>query len=577
MMIRVSVVALCLLTVQVSLSQSGDESVIIRAMRDELNRNMDELKSDGYNDPFFIGYGVTELKTININALNGGIYQSSLDSARSWYTRVMVGDYAVNDENYNDPNMVFTQDPGYSNLPLDDNYNGIRRALWISTNNIYKAAARLQKSKTDLYKEIGIKELPLKDFAEAPKVQIYDRKPIRIPDKDEWDKRVAELSAQFLDIPEIFRSAIGFFYIGANHFFVNSEGIEVVTPHELGYLTISVQVIDDDFQLVTEELAYLVSSIEDLPKEEVIAEDIEKLKAFLKAKKELETFEDIYYGPLLVEGDLVGNFFMNALMTGDVNIAADREGLNNTDKGLLETYVSNMKKEIARDPQRIANSDLTVTALSHLEDYKGIKLLGNYTVDSEGVIPPDTLKIVENGRLVTQLNGRTPVPLAPESNGHNRLNFNLGGTFKSIAPGILAIESKRPIPGNEMKKGLIRKAEESALDYALLFRPIKTNGISSMFQAYKVDLKTGEETPIRIDFVDLTNSISLFRINGISDDKVVSNQFWGNTGSGGVNGVPITLIVPGSILVDGFELTGLSENYQSNSRYVPTTPSPLAK
>ncbi|MEQ9218511.1 MAG: hypothetical protein RLO17_10735 [Cyclobacteriaceae bacterium] len=577
MMMRVSLIACSFLFFWSAYAQSGDESVILSAMRDELKRNMNELKSDGYKDPFFIGYGVTELKTININAMNGGIFRSSLDSARSWYTRVMVGDYAVNDENYNDPNMVFTQDLGYTNLPLDDNYNGIRRSLWISTNNIYKAAARLQKSKTDLYKEMGIKELPLKDFAEAPKVQIYQSKPINIPDIKSWEEKVSSISKGFLDVPEVFRSAIGFFYIGANHYFVNSEGIEVVTPHELGYLSISVQMIDEDYKVFAEELAYLVSSVDDLPSEEVIEEDIKKLKAYLRDKMSQENFEDIYYGPLLVEGDLVSDVFMNALMVNDLNITAERDNLNNTDKGLLETYITNMKKEMGRGPQRIANPDLTVTALSHMETYDGVKLIGNFTVDSEGVIPPDSLMIVENGRLVTQLNGRTPVPLAPESNGHNRLNFNFGGTFKSIAPGILSIESKKPTKASEMKKSLIRKAEEIGLDYALLFRPVQTAGISSMFQAYKVDVATGEETPVRIDFVDLSSTISLFRVNEISDKKIVSNQFFGTTGSNGINGVPISLIVPDAILVDGFEISGLSDNFQSNNRYVPTTPSPLAK
>ena len=574
---RVSLIACSFLFICSGYAQSGDESVILRAMRDELGRNMNELKSDGYKDPFFIGYGVTELKTININAMNGGIFQSSLDSARSWYTRVMVGDYAVNDENYNDPNMVFTQDLGYTNLPLDDNYNGIRRSLWISTNNIYKAAARLQKSKTDLYKEIGIKELPLKDFAEAPKVQIYKSKPINIPDIKQWENRVSAIGKGFLEMPEVFRSAIGFFYIGANHYFVNSEGIEVVTPHELGYLTISVQMIDEDYKVFAEELAYLVSSVEDLPSEEVIEADVNKLKEYLKNKVKQESFDDIYYGPLLVEGDLVADVFMNALMVNDISITAERDNLNNTDKGLLETYISNMKKEMARGPQRIGNPDLTVTALSHLDTYNGTKLIGNFTVDSEGVIPPDSLKVVENGRLVTQLNGRTPVPLAPESNGHNRLNFNFGGTFKSIAPGILSIESQKPTAASEIKNALIKKAEEIGLDYALIFRPVKTTGISSMFQAYKIDVKTKEETPVRIDFVDLSSTISLFRVNGISDKKIVSNQFFGSTGSNGINGVPISLIVPDAIIVDGFEISGLNENFQSNSRYVPTTPSPLAK
>ncbi len=575
-MMRVSLIVCSFLIICSGYTQSGDESVILKAMRDELGRNMNELKSDGYKDPFFIGYGVTELKTININAMNGGIFQSSSDSARSWYTRVMVGDYAVNDENYNDPNMVFTQDLGYTNLPLDDNYNGIRRSLWISTNNIYKAAARLQKSKTDLYKEVGIKELPLKDFAEAPKVQIYNRQPITIPDIEIWEKRVSKLSKGFLDVSEVFRSAIGFFYIGANHYFVNSEDIEIVTPHELGYLSISVQMIDENYKVFAEELAYLVSSVDDLPSEEVIASDINKLKDYLKNKMSQESFEDIYYGPLLVEGDLVSDVFMNALMANDINIAAERDNLNNTDKGLLETYISDMKKEMARGPQRIANSDLMVTALSHMDTFNGVKLIGNFTVDSEGVIPPDSLKLVENGRLITQLNGRTPVPLAPESNGHNRLNFNFGGTFKSIAPGILSIESKNPTPASEMKNSLVKKAKEIGLDYALIFRPVQTNGLSSMFQAYKLDIETGEETPVRIDFVDLSSSISLFRVNQISDKKIVSNQFFGSTGGNGINGVPISLIVPDAILVDGFEISGLSENFQSN-RYVPTTPSPLAK
>ena len=552
-----------------------DESVILRAMRDELNRNMDELKSEGYNDPFFIGYGVTELKTLSINSMNGGIFQSSTDSARSWYTRVMVGSYQVNDENYNDPKMVFTQDPGYTNLPLDDNYDGIRRSLWISTNNIYKAAARLQKSKTDLFKEIGVDSLPLRDFAKAPKVTFNKRQTIELPDQELWEKRVAQLSMSLLDFPGVFRSGVGFFYIGANHFFVNSEHTEIVTPHDLGYLNITTQHIDKDNSVFSEELAYIVTSKEDLPEEQVVKEDVETFRTFIENKSNLQTFDDLYYGPILVEGNLVSDFFLNALMAGDLSIIANRDNMNNNDKGLVQGYISDLQKEIERAPRRIANPDLNVMALTHLASYQGEKLLGNFTIDSEGVIPPDTLKLVEKGKLVTQLNGRTPVPLAKTSNGHNRLNFNFGGTYKSITPGILSITSENSKSSPDLKAELLEKAKEMGLEYALIFRPVQTTAITSMFQTVKIDVETGKETPTRIDFVDLSSNISLFRITGTSSNMIVYNQFWGQGGNG-INGVPISTITPDAILIEGFEFNGM-DNAQSNNKYVPTTPSPLTE
>src|ERR1044071_5398282 len=91
-----SVATLFTLVISVELVAQKDE-VILRAMQDELRRNM-EIRETGYDKPFFISYGLTDVNSYSVYASLGAIVQAEESNNRGKAMRVLVGDYVFNDE-----------------------------------------------------------------------------------------------------------------------------------------------------------------------------------------------------------------------------------------------------------------------------------------------------------------------------------------------------------------------------------------------------------------------------------------------------------------------------------------------
>src|SRR6478752_5446457 len=78
-------------------AQQQSEDIIIKAMEDELNRNISELKVPNLDKPFFIMYNISDQKSYAISAMMGSLSQSSESQQRfKSNTRVLVGDYSFN-------------------------------------------------------------------------------------------------------------------------------------------------------------------------------------------------------------------------------------------------------------------------------------------------------------------------------------------------------------------------------------------------------------------------------------------------------------------------------------------------
>ena len=85
---------------------------------------------------------IQDQKSYSIAATLGSIVRSTEKSFRfKSNTRVFVGDYAFNDESLED-NLTSAPTALEINLPVDDDYMGIRRSLWSSTDKVYRDAAR---------------------------------------------------------------------------------------------------------------------------------------------------------------------------------------------------------------------------------------------------------------------------------------------------------------------------------------------------------------------------------------------------------------------------------------------------
>src|SRR5882724_3570384 len=80
-------------------AQQSPDDVVLKAMKDEINRNLTELKLPDFEKPFFIMYGISDQKNYSISATLGSITRLSENQSRfRSTTRILVGDYDFNDE-----------------------------------------------------------------------------------------------------------------------------------------------------------------------------------------------------------------------------------------------------------------------------------------------------------------------------------------------------------------------------------------------------------------------------------------------------------------------------------------------
>ena len=83
----------CLLTFATLPGIAQEQDVLLKAMKDELQRNVSRLTLEGVSAPFFISYRVKDNHGLHIQATAGAITRFDTTRSRSMDVRVLVGDY----------------------------------------------------------------------------------------------------------------------------------------------------------------------------------------------------------------------------------------------------------------------------------------------------------------------------------------------------------------------------------------------------------------------------------------------------------------------------------------------------
>jgi PmbA/TldA metallopeptidase C-terminal domain len=580
------IIGIVILLSQQAFSQDSTETIMFRAMKDELDRSMKKLICNDCQAPFYIAYSIEDVKTIFTTASLGSLSNASERHYRSWSNRVLVGDYQLNDENFTDATRAKAPRDGDLELPLDNDYYGIRRALWMMTNNTYKSAAENYKNKIASLKDKNLsqKDLQIPDFCRVPVVKMS------IPDKNySWNKEylqklVKDVSTVFKDYPDIFYSEVAAFQVHANIYFYSSENCQIQTPIDLVYIMASALSQATDGDNVSAQVRYSAVNQEDLPKIENMQDDARALAQNLIERGKASILDENYSGPVLFLGQAVAEAFSQGFFTGTDNLIAYREPLYNSSQ-MSMFYGQNINSVEAKLDKPVIAKDLTVKDLSRLKTYHGVNLVGSYDVDGEGVVPPDTLTLIEKGVLKSLYNGRTPTRNIKESNGHNRYSITkYGGITHDLGPGVIFVTATDGTTIDKLKEQLIKTAKENDLDYAIMIKPIKQGNFYMPLNIYKVSVADGKETLLRDASMKSLNIASLKKIIGVSSGSLLYNTFMNenseNEEGGSMidnqeaipNGPPVSFIVPDGILIKEVDFDHQTKPLSSDR---PVVKSPL--
>lgn len=566
--------------------QNAAPDIIKRAMKDELFRNINNLKLDKLRSPFFISYSLCDASTFYINSTLGSIIKEDIKPFRKEDVRIIVGDYSRTNENFVDINSFWNDYTGTDNICLDNDYNGIRRSFWIKTDTKYKKVAESYESKVSAIKQQNIppEELNLADFSKADKI-VFDIPSVTFTvEKQKWENLSTAISGVFSKYNGISKSNVQVFIFKSDVYYVNSEGSEVKYPVSVAAIRITCQTMAADGEKLFDHLNYYALDPQDLPSAEIIKADVEKMASDLVKLKNAKVFDESYSGPVLIEGQALAEiieqkfFAMNpSLIAGRKPILSDPQmaawGGNAVSENLLEGLMD--KKIISRD--------LTIRSMPALSVYENIKLIGTYKIDAEGVKPPDELTLVENGVLKSFIGSRTPTLKCPSSNGHYRTALENGGVTSLIGPGVITVTSAITLSKEELKKKLLAAAKEEDLEYAYIIRKLEDQNsptdvgdesssfyggggndskksTSKLLYVYKVSVKDGSEELVRTVKIDGFSIKTFKRILGVANKQFVynkvskGNQNYFNSWNWDLNGILSTFIVPDGILFEELDL-----------------------
>lgn len=544
--------------------QITEDSIIFRSMNDEISRSMTDFKYKDYDKPCYISYELIDAYSLSIHSEIGAIFSIDSSISRDWSYRLIVGDYKINDENFSgQAQNDYYGSNGFGAMgnifPLDDNYYGIRRAFWVSSNDIYLRAAANHKEKLKLIKDgkISAESLNYDDFSTAPQVNISKHRTNNSFILDTLESRVKSLSNMYYEYQGLSYSSANLNIRRNDLNYVSSEGSIITFPMDLTILSVSLMKKNKENEELYNSLSILMLTPEDIPSKEELKPDIKLLADNLEALVLAEELKDEYTGPILFCGQITANILMENLFDYDKSLYAERNDLivNESGEVYYDEIVNEWQSKVGR---KILPSGTKLTAKPKLETWQGKHLFGSFLVDSEGVIPPDSIVLVEDGKLVGFLSSRTPTSVSKGSNGHKRYSFSYAGLGHYGGPSVTIIESSESKSISELKSELIKAAEEEGLDYAIIVRNIESEIADMPFNYYKVDLISGEETLLgNIEFTSSIETSAMKKIQFSTEEIVTNtllNSYISPSGSGSSSGLMTSYIGPKAMLVDDFRI-----------------------
>jgi TldD protein len=288
---------------------------------------------------------------------------------------------------------------------------------------------------------------------------------------------------------------------------VNSEGTVTRTGRSRYLLGVNAIAQTADGVMLRRSPTILAPSATELPSTERFASEVKATLESLKALRKAPQIEDEYRGPVLFLPDASNDIFAELVANEVLGQRAEPGNPART----MGAYAGSFKKQVLPD-------FLTVVDDPKVDRFGDKWLAGSYIVDDEGV-KGAPVTIVENGRLMNYLLGRTPIRDFPASNGHGR---RFGDGPAAPAPSNLFVRSSLALTREELKKKLLDLCRERHLDYGYIVATLA--GIDAPRLIYRIYAEDGRQELVRGAALDQVDPRALREIVAVGDDAEVSNR-----------------------------------------------------
>jgi hypothetical protein len=526
----------------------AQDDVVVKAMRDELDRSMKQLQLENLEKPYFISYRVIDSDSTNVSASFGALSNSSQRRSRTFTVEVRVGDYKLDNTNFLSMNFnmssmvqVFN---GTTQLPLEDDYKELRRQMWLATDATYKKAVEdLSRKRAALENKVSTDDIP--DFTKEPAAQNAVDAPLIHADRAQWEALARSLSGLFRQMPDIYTSGVGFSAANSYIRYLNSEGTSYTRrePRVTFNAHAATQALDgtplEDSVWVYER------SLAELPPSDELAS---RVRAFGQRLKDLRVASEIenYNGPVLVEGDAAAQLF-------DYVFVPDLLG---TRRPLLDNAFGSQQMGQGDNPfidkigARVLPEFLSVEDNPTLAEYNKTPLAGWCTVDEDG-IPTRETKLVDKGILQTLLTTRDPVRGIEHSSGSRHAG--------QVAPTNIFVTAENGLSEAELHAKFLDLVKKRNKEFGIVVRRMRNS--QHPLLAWKVFPDGREELIHGVEFSGLNAAAFKEIVEASKSQNILTVEFHprspmsmsflgGMFSSGDEAYAPVTLAVPSLLFED---------------------------
>ena len=494
----------------------AEESILQRALRDELSRSMKELQLEALDRPYYISYLVREIKARVASATFGSLLESREVHSRTLHVEVRVGDYALDNTNFRSFTFggsgVVRMRGGRVTLPVEDSYSELRRKIWLATDGAYKTALEdLAKKRAVLQNKTRTEEIP--DFSrEAPTTEVFEVAPI-VVNLDTLEQRARHLSALFRDMPDVYTSRVRMSGNNTRYEYVNSEGTSFsVTTSGVAFTAVAGTQALDGMPLEDFVAAY-ARTPETLPGDRELAGRIGAMGNRLSALRHAPLVNRVT-GPVIFVGQAATELFNQGFVP---YLLSNRRALH--DNPEYEGYYPQKKENpfLDRIGVRVLPEFLNVRSVPQIDTYKNQPLLGAYRIDDEGVRARE-VQLVRSGVLENLLTTRTPVRGIHRSTGSRR--------GPGVAPGNILVEPEKGLSEEQIRKEFYKLIRRQKKEYGYIVTRMSN-------PSYRVS-----EAPVVVTFggsesggARLQNPIVVYRVYLDGRRELVRNAELGGTGA----------------------------------------------
>ncbi len=554
------------------LTASPPNDSIFRALKEEMNRSMDGLKMGNLERPYYMEYYLEDGKHWALSASLGGLVFSNFRHARPYKVRIRVGSYHQDNSNFEFSRpfgIVSGSGLAGSYLPIEDNYDALRRAFWLRTDYTYKQALEALSQKRAYRRNLQEGEL-IDDFSSAEALVEVAPEVRQAAPGASWEQKLRRLSSLFKIFPQIQRSSVELNVYQGNKYFLNSEGSRNRLPESVvGFRAAAAMQAKDGSPLRNEELI-LVRDLDELPVEATLEEKLKDMATKLIQLAKAPLAED-YSGPVLLTSEAAARLLAVLLAP---HLSGTRP-LERPEGGMGFRNFSQSSAWSSRWKARVLPTFFDVTDDPTREIFNGSQLMGSFSVDREGV-RAKSVRLVENGRLISFLMSRSPRKEIFHSNGHGR-SLGSAGVVQA-KPGNLFVTTTEGVNFSKLKVQLIKEVKAQEKPFGLLIRkigPVVPAGSRSFASAmetaggplggafsglpegpvliYRVWAKDGREELVRgLQFASM-NPRALRDIISAGNELAVYNHLTVASSLSGVDLLPTSIIAP-ALLFDDMEL-----------------------